>query len=34
MRSNSGLWALAFQLSGGVDPTLEADLFDSARQAS
>jgi D-alanine-D-alanine ligase len=28
------LWALAFQLSGGVDPTLEADLFDSARQAS
>ena len=27
------LWALAFQLSGGVDPTLDADLFDSARQA-
>ncbi|HEY5219533.1 MAG TPA: hypothetical protein VIJ16_06980 [Gemmatimonadaceae bacterium] len=28
------LWALAFQLSGGVDPSLDADLFDSARQAS
>jgi D-alanine-D-alanine ligase len=28
------LWALAFQLSGGVDQPLEADLFDSARQAS
>jgi len=28
------LWALAFQLSGGVDPTLETDLFDGARQAS
>jgi D-alanine-D-alanine ligase len=28
------LWALAFQLSGGVDPSLEADLFDAARQAS
>ncbi|HEU4988312.1 MAG: hypothetical protein KGL93_13865 [Gemmatimonadota bacterium] len=28
------LWALAFQLSGGVDPTLDADLFDSARQAA
>ncbi|MDE3052539.1 MAG: ATP-grasp domain-containing protein [Gemmatimonadota bacterium] len=28
------LWALAFQLSGGVDPTLDTDLFDAARQAS
>jgi D-alanine-D-alanine ligase len=28
------LWALAFQLSGGVDPALDADLFDAARQAS
>jgi D-alanine-D-alanine ligase len=28
------LWALAFELSGGVDPTLDADLFDGARQAS
>jgi len=28
------LWALAFKLSGGVDPTLETDLFDSALQAS
>ncbi len=28
------LWALAFELSGGVDPALQSDLFDSARQAS
>ncbi len=28
------LWALAFKLSGGVDPSLDGDLFDSARQAS
>ncbi len=29
------LWALAFQLSGGVDPALDADeMFDAARQAS
>lgn len=28
------LWALAFQLSGGVDPSLDPDLFDAARQAS
>jgi D-alanine-D-alanine ligase len=28
------LWALAFQLSGGVDSSLDGDLFDAARQAS
>ena len=28
------LWALAFELSGGIDPSLQSDMFDSARQAS
>ncbi|MGH7669506.1 MAG: D-alanine--D-alanine ligase family protein [Gemmatimonadaceae bacterium] len=28
------LWALAFQLSGGVDSAAQSELFDNARQAS
>lgn len=29
-----GLWALAFELSGGTDPGVSSELLDSARQAS